>query len=99
MARIGWQPAADHGKGIGQRVMKLREALAIIEGEILSSGVALDRGVQMGCGADLMSDVLAFTPTGTLLMTGLANPRIVRTAEMTTISAIVFVRSRGLFHL
>jgi predicted transcriptional regulator len=74
--------------------MKLREVLSIIEGEVLSKDVDLDLEVEMGCGADLMSDVLAFTHTGTLLMTGLTNPQAVRTAEMAEVSAIVFVRGK-----
>jgi predicted transcriptional regulator len=74
--------------------MKLHEVLVLIEGEVLSSDVDLDLEVEMGCGADLMSDVLAFTHTGTLLMTGLTNPQVVRTAEMAEISAIVFVRGK-----
>lgn len=41
-----------------------------------------------------MSDVLAFTHAGTLLMTGLTNPQVVRTAEMAGIKAIVFVRGK-----
>ncbi len=48
----------------------------------------------MACGADLMSDVLAFTHAGTLLLTGLTNPQVVRTAEMAGILAIVFVRGK-----
>ncbi len=48
----------------------------------------------MACGADLMSDVLAFTHDGTLLLTGLTNPQVVRTAEMAGIRAIVFVRGK-----
>ena len=74
--------------------MKLRDVLSIIEGEVLSKDVDLDREVEMGCGADLMSDVLAFTHSGTLLLTGLTNPQAVRTAEMAEISAIVFVRAK-----
>ncbi|MBU0490757.1 MAG: hypothetical protein KKA73_08050 [Chloroflexi bacterium] len=74
--------------------MKLRQVLSIIEGEALSGDVDLDREVAMGCGADLMSDVLAFTHAGTLLLTGLTNPQVVRTAEMSEISAIVFVRGK-----
>ena len=41
-----------------------------------------------------MSDVLAFTHEGTLLMSGLTNPQVVRTAEMSGIRAIVFVRGK-----
>jgi len=74
--------------------MKLREVLRIIEGKLISEGADLDENVQMGCGADLMSDVLAFTHDGTLLMSGLTNPQVVRTAEMAGIKAIVFVRGK-----
>ena len=48
----------------------------------------------MACGADLMSDVLAFTHSGTLLLTGLTNPQVVRTAEMSGVRAVVFVRGK-----
>ena len=74
--------------------MKLRDVVLTIEGKVVSSGVDLDAEVQMACGSDLMSDVLAFTHAGTLLMTGLTNPQVVRTAEVAGISAIVFVRGK-----
>jgi predicted transcriptional regulator len=74
--------------------MKLREILELIEGNVISKGADLDLEIQMGCGADLMSDVLAFTHEGTLLMSGLTNPQVVRTAEMAGIKAIVFVRGK-----
>jgi len=74
--------------------MKLRDILPLIEGELLSGNANLDLEVEMGCGADLMSDVLAFTHAGTLLVTGLTNPQVVRTAEMAEIAAIVFVRGK-----
>jgi predicted transcriptional regulator len=74
--------------------MKLRDVLEVIEGKVISENVDLDQEVQMGCGADLMSDVLAFTHEGTLLMSGLTNPQVVRTAEMAGIKAIVFVRGK-----
>jgi predicted transcriptional regulator len=74
--------------------MKLREVLSIIDGKAISKNVDLDREVQMGCGSDLMSDVLAFTHEGTLLMTGQTNPQVVRTAELAGIVAIVFVRGK-----
>jgi predicted transcriptional regulator len=74
--------------------MKLAEVLSAIEGRMLSPGADPSCEVAMACGADLMSDVLAFTHTGTLLMTGLTNPQVVRTAEMAGIAAIVFVRGK-----
>ncbi len=74
--------------------MKLREVLQLIDGKVLTRNTDLDLEVRMGCGADLMSDVLAFTHEGTLLMSGLTNPQVVRTAEMAGIHAIVFVRGK-----
>jgi predicted transcriptional regulator len=41
-----------------------------------------------------MSDVLAFTKAGSLLLTGLTNPQVVRTAEMADIVAICFTRGK-----
>ena len=74
--------------------MRLRQVLEAIDGRQISTDVDLDEEVLMGCGADLMSDVLAFTHADTLLLTGLTNPQVVRTAEMAGIKAIVFVRGK-----
>ncbi|KPL25391.1 MAG: hypothetical protein AMJ93_00400 [Anaerolineae bacterium SM23_84] len=74
--------------------MTLAEVLSVIEGRAISPDVDVSRTVSMACGADLMSDVLAFTHVGTLLLTGLTNPQVVRTAEMAGIVAIVFVRGK-----
>jgi len=41
-----------------------------------------------------MSDVLAYVKGKTLLLTGLTNQQVVRTAEMADLSAIVFVRGK-----
>jgi hypothetical protein len=74
--------------------MKLKDVLSILDGEAVSEGLDLEAQVQMACGADLMSDVLAFTHSGTLLLTGLTNPQVVRAAEMAGVLAIVFVRGK-----
>lgn len=74
--------------------MTLAEVLTVIEGSLASDRADLQMQVEYGCGADLMSDVLAFTHAGTLLLTGLVNPQVVRTAEMAGIKAIVFVRGK-----
>jgi predicted transcriptional regulator len=74
--------------------MKLGKVLEVIEGKTISKSVDLEVEVPMGSGADLMSDVLAFAQAGSLLMTGLTNPQVVRTAEMAGIAAIVFVRGK-----
>lgn len=74
--------------------MKLNEVLPIIEGKVLSAVVDLEAEVTSGGGADLMSDVLVFAQEGMLLMTGLTDPQVVRTAEMSGTAAIVFVRGK-----
>jgi predicted transcriptional regulator len=54
----------------------------------------LDVDVNGACGADLMSDVLASIQPEALLLTGLCNPQVVRTAHMADVRAIVFVRGK-----
>jgi predicted transcriptional regulator len=74
--------------------MTLEEVLAVINGKAVSKDVDLSMQVDLACGADLMSDVLAFTHAGTLLLTGLTNSQVVRTAEMAGVKVIVFVRGK-----
>jgi predicted transcriptional regulator len=74
--------------------MTLEQVLKIVDGKAVAGPADLASEVTMACGADLMSDVLAFTHSGTLLLTGLTNPQVVRTAEMAGISAIIFVRGK-----
>lgn len=75
--------------------MNLKQILSVIDGRLISDSADLSTEVEMACGADLMSDVLAFTHSGTLLMTGLTNPQVIRTSEMAGIKAIVFVRGKN----
>jgi hypothetical protein len=53
-----------------------------------------DREVHTACGSDMMSDVLAFMKDQSVLLTGLCNPQVIRTAEMMDIVCIVFVRGK-----
>ena len=74
--------------------MTLDEARDILEANVIVGTDLEEIDVEMGCGADLMSDVLAFTKKGTLLLTGLTNAQVVRTAEMADIAGICFVRGK-----
>jgi predicted transcriptional regulator len=74
--------------------MKLREIVSIVEGRLISNEVDLDIEITCAGAADLMSDVLAFAEPGSVLLTGLCNPQVVRTAEMADIAAIIFVRGK-----
>lgn len=74
--------------------VKLSEVVEILGAKVLTGEDYLDTEVASACGCDLMSDVLAFVKDRALLLTGLMNPQVVRTAEMMDISAIVFVRGK-----
>ena len=74
--------------------MKLLEVQLLLGAKQIWGEHCLDREVATACGADLMSDVLAFTKDGALLLTGLTNPQVVRTADVGGLSAIVFVRGK-----
>ncbi|HTY23534.1 MAG TPA: hypothetical protein VMC85_10415 [Desulfomonilaceae bacterium] len=74
--------------------MKLRDILEILSARVLVEHQGLDGEIPMAGAADLMSDVLAFGSEGMMLMTGLTNPQVVRTAEMAGINVVVFVRDK-----
>jgi len=74
--------------------MKLKKIIDLVEGDLLTRDADLDMEIGEACGADLMSDVLSFAKEKALLLTGLTNPQVVRTAEMADITAIIFVRGK-----
>ncbi len=74
--------------------MNLGKVKEILKAEVISGSDKLQMEIKMGCGCDLMSDVLAFVKSGSLLLTGLTNPQVIRTAEMADIKAICFVRGK-----
>lgn len=74
--------------------MKLREVKEILDAEVLVGEEMLDMEVKTAFGADLMSDVLAFAKSGSLLLTGLTNDQVVRTADIIEIAAIIMVRGK-----
>lgn len=74
--------------------MTLNEVKDILQAEVLTCNSDMNVTVDRGCSSDLMSDVLAFSLPGALLITGLVNGAVIRTAEIATVKAIVFVRGR-----
>ena len=74
--------------------MLLSEVREILKADILTGEENLDREVTSACGSDFMSDVLAYVKNQALLLTGLVNPQVVRTAEMMDMHCIVFVRGK-----
>jgi predicted transcriptional regulator len=75
--------------------MNVGELISIVKGQLLVPDADLNHIITGGCGADLMSDVLAsIQQTDGVLLTGLCNPQIVRTAVMADLAAIVLVRGK-----
>ena len=74
--------------------MKLREVKEILEANVVVGQEKLDMEVYTDFGADLMSDVMAFAKAGSLLLTGLTNAQVIKTAANRRIAAIILVRGK-----
>lgn len=75
--------------------MKVSEIAVILNAEIVCHKEKADiTEIKTACGSDMMSDVLAFVKDQGLLITGLVNPQVVRTAEMMDLNCIAFVRGK-----
>lgn len=74
--------------------MTAKDVQQILATRVLAGEEFLDREVRSACGSDMMSDVLAFSKDHSVLLTGLCNPQVIRTAEMLDIVCIIFVRGK-----
>ncbi|MDO4482960.1 MAG: DRTGG domain-containing protein [Clostridia bacterium] len=74
--------------------MTIGEIREILHGKLLAGEDMLGEEVLCACGADLMSDALAFAHEKAVLITGLINPQVMITAEMLDAVCIVFSRGK-----
>ena len=74
--------------------MKISDIREILDAQVLCGEENLDKEVFSACGSDMMSDVLAYVKNQAVLLTGLVNSQVLRTAEMMDMICIVFVRSK-----
>ena len=74
--------------------MKISTIKELLDAEVVCGEDFLDKEVYSACGSDMMSDVLAYVKDQAVLLTGLVNAQVVRTAEMMDMVCIVFVRSK-----
>jgi predicted transcriptional regulator len=81
-------------KKTGGQNMTVKDVQEILGARVLTGEEFLDREVRSACGSDMMSDVLAFSKDHSVLLTGLCNPQVIRTAEMLDIVCLVFVRGK-----
>ena len=74
--------------------MTLLDIQSLLGAEVLCGEAYLDREVHSAYASDFMSDVLAFAQGQGLLITGMVNPQVVRTADMLDMKGILFVRGK-----
>jgi len=74
--------------------MKIADILKLLNAKIITGSDKLDEEVLFGFASDLLSDVLTVDSEQLLLLTGMANLQAIRTAEMSEIACIVFVRDK-----
>jgi len=74
--------------------MTVNDVREILSAKVYCCEDKLDEEVKTACGSDMMSDVLAFVKDQSVLLSGLLNPQVVRTAEMMDILCVVFVRGK-----
>ena len=75
--------------------MTVADAVKVLDGQFYFGEELAELEVASACGADLMSDVMAFVKDRVLLLTGLVNPQVIRTAELLDIHCIIFVRGKS----
>jgi len=75
-------------------MITIRDLIKILDAKVLCGEEKLDEEVRSACGSDLMSDVLAYVKDQAVLLTGLMNQQVVRTAEMMDMVCVVFVRGK-----
>lgn len=75
-------------------IMKISEILQLTEANVVCGPFSPQTEVEQAFSSDLMSDVLTLDSENILLITGLANPQSIRTAEMADIHFILLVRNK-----
>jgi len=74
--------------------MTVADAVTLLEGQFFIGEEQATLEIASACGADLMSDVIAFVKDRVVLLTGLVNPQVIRTATLLDIHAVIFVRGK-----
>ena len=74
--------------------MTINNIKELLGAQVLCGTENLSKDVHSACGSDMMSDVLAYVKDQAVLLTGLVNAQVIRTAEMMDMLCIVFVRSK-----
>ena len=74
--------------------MKISTIRELLCAQVICGEEHMGDHVYSACGSDMMSDVLAYVKDQAVLLTGLMNTQVVRTAEMMDMHCVVFVRDK-----
>lgn len=74
--------------------MILEDIVGLLNATVVFENQHLQKEIKRAFAADLMSDVLRLNTEDMLLITGMANLQVIRTAEMSDIGFILFVRDK-----
>ena len=75
--------------------MKICQLAQIIDAQFVCGEEKNEKEISSAFACDLMSDVLAYVnESNGVLLSGLANPQVVRTAAMMDMSCVVLVRNK-----
>lgn len=74
--------------------MNVMQVAELVQGSVITGSENGDNLVTRAFASDLMSDVLTIRSDQMVLLTGLVNIQAIRTAEISDIGCIVFVRNK-----
>ena len=74
--------------------MKISEIIKALKAELLVGEDQLDKNIIAAGGADLMADVLSAVAQEAVLLTGLTTEQALRTARISDVGCVVFVRGK-----
>lgn len=74
--------------------MKINEIVRYTSAKISAGNLTDDKNIERAFSSDLMSDVLTLDEENILLISGLANVQLIRTAEMADISVVLLARDK-----
>ena len=74
--------------------MNVNDVMRLLDAKLICGEENLETEVHEACGSDMMSDVLAYVKDQAVMLTGLVNPQVIRTAEMLDLICVVFARGK-----
>ena len=74
--------------------MIISDVISLLKAQVLSENIDYNQQIKTACGSDMMSDVLRYIKQDSILLTGLTNLQVIRTAEMLDIVCLIFVRGK-----